>query len=585
MTITGKQTLYAQWKANPKYTVTLNANGGKVSGASTKAITVTKGLTYSGLITPTRSGYTFEGWYTAKTGGTKITTSTKVTLTGKQTLYAHWKAISKYEVTLNANGGKVSGASTKKITVTSGKTYGTLATPTRDGYTFQGWYTKKTGGTKVTSSTKVTITGKQTLYAQWKAIPKYEVTLNANGGKVSGATTKKITVTSGKTYGTLATPTRSGYVFQGWYTKKTGGSLIVSSSKVSITANQTLYAQWLKNCKVTFDANGGKVTTASKSVVENKTYVSLPTPTRTGYTFNGWYTAKTGGTKVTTATKVTADHTLYAQWTIKSYQVKFVDTKGVGYNKLQTYKHGDALKLPTPVCDTYVFKGWFTAETGGTQIAEGTKVTGNMTIYAQYGSCAHEYEYGICTKCNVEWDYWSAIERFEQVDGQYPVYRIVNPNGTKVLDRPYLGKSNVKELVGDRINVIGSLTTDDGVKWYSVPNYGFVIASDLIPYVECTEHEYNNGGYCKNCRQEYNYKVQDPGVTESKQKVRYTNCVLRDRPYKENSNIVEWLSINSTLKITHKVKNHLGETWYRTKSGGWIIRGDLRRTFLGIPVD
>lgn len=67
---------------------------------------------------------------------------------------------------------------------------------------------------------------------------------------------------------------------------------------------------------VTFDPNGGTVTTTSKTVVYNEAYGSLPTPTRTGYTFKGWYTAKTGGTKVTADTIVSSDvdHTLYAQW-------------------------------------------------------------------------------------------------------------------------------------------------------------------------------------------------------------------------------------------------------------------------------
>jgi len=69
-------------------------------------------------------------------------------------------------------------------------------------------------------------------------------------------------------------------------------------------------------CNIIFNANGGTTPTVSKTVTYNGTYGTLPTPTRTGYTFNGWYTATSGGTKITADTKVTitANQTLYAQW-------------------------------------------------------------------------------------------------------------------------------------------------------------------------------------------------------------------------------------------------------------------------------
>lgn len=70
-----------------------------------------------------------------------------------------------------------------------------------------------------------------------------EVTFNANGGRV---TITKKTVTQGLTYGSLPTPTRSKYIFKGWYTAKSKGTKITSDSKVDITSNQTLYAQWEK---------------------------------------------------------------------------------------------------------------------------------------------------------------------------------------------------------------------------------------------------------------------------------------------------------------------------------------------------
>ena len=151
----------------------------------------------------------------------------------------------------------------------------------------------------------------------WTITPKsiaYTVNFDPNGGEVSKAS---MAVTYGKAYGALPTPTRPGYNFSGWFTAKTGGSRIVSDTKVDNSAGSTLYARWkAKQCTVTFESNGGTVSTNSKKVTYDSTYGTLPTPTRAGYTFDGWYTALTGGTKVTTDTVVTAtaDHTLYAHW-------------------------------------------------------------------------------------------------------------------------------------------------------------------------------------------------------------------------------------------------------------------------------
>ncbi len=78
------------------------------------------------------------------------------------------------------------------------------------------------------------------------------------------------------------------------------------------------YKSSVKPLTATFNSNGGSCNTASKSVIRGETYGSLPKPTRTGCTFDGWYTAKEGGNKVTDTTRVTATgaHTLYAHWTV-----------------------------------------------------------------------------------------------------------------------------------------------------------------------------------------------------------------------------------------------------------------------------
>jgi len=92
----------------------------------------------------------------------------------------------------------------------------------------------------------------------------------------------------------------------------------------------TLYLQWIPTYTVTFNANGGTVTPASNTTGASKTLADLPTPTRDGYEFNGWFTAATGGTKVTTNTTFSANTTIYAQWTFITYTVNFNLNGGSG---------------------------------------------------------------------------------------------------------------------------------------------------------------------------------------------------------------------------------------------------------------
>ena len=154
------------------YLVTFDANGGKVSREST-AVTINK--PYGTLPTPNRTGYSFAGWYTEKTGGTKVESDTIVGADPPTTLYAHWTA-NQYLVYFDANRGEFITANgsvkTKQSTVTYGSKYNSMPTPTRTGgYKFAGWYTESTGGTKITSDTTVTTAKTHILYAHWSLTP------------------------------------------------------------------------------------------------------------------------------------------------------------------------------------------------------------------------------------------------------------------------------------------------------------------------------------------------------------------------------------------------------------------------------
>lgn len=252
----GEMNLYARWDAQT-CSIFFDSNGGSQPQQLTRALLYDEeiGALEEDL---TRDGYTFKGWYTSATGGTKVK-STDPVKKKELRLYAQWTPL-EYSLTLEPEGGTLAGDATK--TVKYDQPYGAaLSNPTRDNYDFAGWYTEPDGGTKVTSTTKYTTLGSSTLYARWtikpapapKPTPKpyvapapvqFKVTFNGNKGKIKKKKTQVVMKVQNTTVGKLPKPTRKGYKFKGWYTKKKKGKKIKASAKV--TKNITYYAQWKK---------------------------------------------------------------------------------------------------------------------------------------------------------------------------------------------------------------------------------------------------------------------------------------------------------------------------------------------------
>ncbi|MBE7075872.1 MAG: hypothetical protein E7375_02230 [Clostridiales bacterium] len=206
---------------------------------------------------PTRTGYSFSGWYTATSGGSRVTASTLCTNSARHTLYAQWSA-SSYTNYFYVQGGTFSSSNLSSYSysysslttyayksITYASTYGTLPTPTRTGYTFKGWYTATSGGSQITSSTTNYTASSRSLYAQWTPI-SYTVTLSTNSGTAynsSGTAITSITVAFDSTYGVPTNVVRTGYTFVGWF--KSGYSTQVTTSTTkTTTGNETLYAKW-----------------------------------------------------------------------------------------------------------------------------------------------------------------------------------------------------------------------------------------------------------------------------------------------------------------------------------------------------
>ena len=293
-------------------------------------------------------------------------------------------------MSFDSQGGSAASPASKAVTYK--QNYGALATTTRAGYTFDGWWTGSNGtGTQVESTTEVSILSDQTLYANWTA-KDYTVSFDSQGGSVASPASK--VVTYDQEYGTLATTTRDGYTFDGWWTGSNGtGTRVESTTDVTILSNQTLYAKWLPHYTVSFDSQGGSTPSpASKVVTYRQEYGTLATTARDGYMLDGWYTGLNGtGTRVESTTEVTtnSNHTLYANWTAKDYTVSF-DSQGGSTpspaSKAVTYKQNYGT-LATTTRAGYTFSGWWTEPNGsGTQVESMTEVIilSDQTLYAKW---------------------------------------------------------------------------------------------------------------------------------------------------------------------------------------------------------
>lgn len=191
-----------------------------------------------------------------------------------------------------------------------------------------------------------------------------------------------------------ASPKKDHYSFLGWYTDEECTTEF--DFDTPITSDITLYAKWkLNEFNVSFNANGGNVSQTAKEVIYGEAYGTLPTPSRTGYSFNGWYTAAIGGTKIAADTTVSAasDHTLYAQWTLNTYKVSWSNVTGVTISVKRTespYANAQIGSLTSGNTVNYgdVLSVTYSTQKGYTKTSNGKTtltVTGNITsehIYA-----------------------------------------------------------------------------------------------------------------------------------------------------------------------------------------------------------
>lgn len=397
--------LTADWKE--QFTVTFDPNGGNGS-PTTK--TYAQGDEYGTLPTPSRTMYEFTGWFDAQTGGTQITE--RSTVSRDITLYAHWDPAER-KVHFDVNEGTLPPGTdaTQKLTFDAANSIykypSTLPTPTRNFYTFNGWFTSITGGTEVKAEDTVSSTSIDvTLYARWTLNRKeFNMFTEPNEQNVydSNCKSTKVTIDCGTKYEDIPAPARNGYTFKEWCSDTSLQTPLTGVVKLNGSPD-SIYAKWEpKTYTVTLDPNGGEFADKVNDKIDvtyDGNYAGLPNTngvTKIGYELENWYKTRepvTGENPVKNGDKVTETdtHTLYARWKPTKYKVNLkynVPTLDEPYDP--TIKDIGEIAIDSPLTGlptsnnvkgyeykdtTFTFYNWYTKD--GAMVNSGSTLTPNM---------------------------------------------------------------------------------------------------------------------------------------------------------------------------------------------------------------
>ena len=375
---------YSPDYVTPVYKITFDYSGA-TGGNALKTLDMPFSAALGNLPAPTRPGYTFAGW---KLGDTIVGSATKFTARDDVVLVAQWtgdpfKMLYSYD-------GATGGNALEDKTVEYGAAVGILPLPTRLNYDFGGWFTGAAGsGTQVTADYVWKFESDTTVYAKWigKATT---LTFNYQGGDGNIAVLSK-PATFGAAVGELPIPTKTGSTFGGWFTEAGGAGTRYEADTLYNASDNTLYAKWDMTIVFAYESATGGNTVTNKAVTYNAAVGALPAPTRSGFTFGGWYTSRYGeGTLVTEATRYLFETgvTVYARWNA-SLAFDYRGATGGDATTLLTVTLGKAVGvLPAPTKSGYAFGGWYTAADGaGTQYTATTtflNTAGAMTLYAKW---------------------------------------------------------------------------------------------------------------------------------------------------------------------------------------------------------
>jgi uncharacterized repeat protein (TIGR02543 family) len=406
-------TLYAGWTGSTN-TVTYDSQGGS---AVTAGSFVTGGSIASAPTPPVKIDNVFAGWATT-IGGTAITFPySPPELTGI-TLYAKWTLLTTPQapITLTSTSGTV--GTPLSLTISGGTGGGavsyTVSNGTATGCSIStGSLSASTAGTCMVTATKfsdstylsattgavaVTLSSiglsapssvsastnsgvARSLLLSWSAVANatnYTVRVSTGGSEVitvdvsgTSLTLTDARLNHGTSYSIVVRANGTGNYASSAFSVAVGTASTISANVITYVYN---------------GADGGNAT-ASSSYLTGDAAIVLPTPTKTGNSFGGWYSDINLTTSVTGNQTPGSSFSLYAKWTQTSYTLNYSPNYGVAASSTESVTIGNATTLPTPSRANFVFDGWYTASTGGTKIGNAGSSytpTQSRTIYARW---------------------------------------------------------------------------------------------------------------------------------------------------------------------------------------------------------
>ena len=367
--VTANITLKAKWEV-VTYTVKFDSDGGSV----VESAKVNHGEKVKKPADPTKTGYTFKGWLNGET-----VYDFEKAVTADITLKAKWEVVT-YNITYELNGGTGDEGNPETYTIETDtfEIKNLVSGPDGKPY-FVGWYSDKDFTKPAEITIKKGTTGNLSFYAKWTDKATFTVTFKFVGVEESAS----VNVEEGEALTSaqlesVKSKISSDYEFVGFYTNQECTTEF--DVKQTFTSNFTLYVKVneIKKFTVTFESAGGSPVAAA--VVKDGAKVTKPAdPTKTGYTFKGWFD---GDDKEYDFEKaVTADITLNAKWEVMTYTVTFNSDNG---SPVAAAKVNHGAKVPKPADPTktgYTFKGWFI---GDKEYDFETSVTDNITLKAKW---------------------------------------------------------------------------------------------------------------------------------------------------------------------------------------------------------
>ena len=437
--------LYAKWIKNT-YQITYVLNG-EINNTNPNSYDVENKVLFTSV---TKDGYDFAGWYLDVNYTNEIKDTTNQV--GDLVLYAKFTPIT-YKVTL------VDGSDTTYLEYTV-ETLVTFDRLVKDGYTFIGWSNAED---EILVNT-LGLLGDITLTAIWEVVD-YSISYSLDGGTNNS---NNLTSYNIENVVEFLAPTKTGYTFGGWFIDNSFTTSITSTE--GYARDLLVYAKWILDepYTITYENVENYDGSTSYTVESN---VLFKTPTKAGYKFIGW---EYEGNYITSTNGLTGDITVSAVWGVVDYSITYV-ADGGSHNNVDNYTVEDIITFLAPTKTGYTFSGWYLDSSFTTSITSTEGYAKDLVLYAKY--VANTYEMSFVVD-DVEMNIPSVQMNYLQVIG----------NNLPTLTLPY-GISFVRWYYVDGNGTIVTITNATLYMW----------TSDVTIYAEVVDTTYNivyetNGG-------------------------------------------------------------------------------------------